>query len=155
VVEHARQFDRLWRVYQKSAAPRNDTRPRRTRAVTTEEGSSTQINYANLEAAEGRISKEEKERRYKAGLCFYCGEGKHLAKECHRKKNKGKSKFPPRNTQRRDAKARAFTTEDASNPDEKASPPYEENSMTLSRIYPATNRFDVIRPASAPIDSDF
>ena len=71
VVEHARQFDRLWRVYQKSAAPRKDTRPRRTRAAATEEGSSTQINYANLEAAEGRISKEEKERRYKAGLCFY------------------------------------------------------------------------------------
>ena len=76
----------------------------------TEEGSSTQINYTNLEATEGKISKEEKERRYKAGLCFYCGKGKHLAKECHKKKNKGKSRFPPHNNQRHDAKARAFMT---------------------------------------------
>ena len=155
VVEHTRQFDHLWQVYQKSTTPHNDTCPQCTRAVAIEEGSSTQINYANLEAAEGKISKEEKERRYKAGLCFYCGKGKHLAKECHRKKNKGKSKFPPRNTQRRDAKAQAFTTEDTNDPDKKVSPPYEENSMTLSRIYPATNRFDIICPASAPIDLDF
>ena len=113
LVEKTREFDRLWRVYQKGTTKNNDTHnPRRARAVTTaEEGSSTQINYANLEAATGKISKAEKDRHYKEGKCFYCGEGNHQAKACPLKKNKGKSKFNPRNNDsRHDAKARAVTT---------------------------------------------
>jgi hypothetical protein len=158
LVEKSREFNRLWRVYQKGTTKNNDMHnPRCTRAETTaEEGSSTQINYANLEAATGKISKAEKDRRYKEGKCFYCGEGNHLAKACPLKKSKGKSKFNPRNNDsRRDAKARAVTTQDQDKPDESTSPPYEEQSMVLSHIYPATNRFDVIRPASAPIESNF
>jgi Retrotransposon gag protein/Zinc knuckle len=151
LVEKARDFDRLWRVYQKGNTPRNDTRSRRTRAVTTaEEGSSTQINYANLEAAEGKISKAEKDRRYKEKLCFYCGKPNHTARECRLKKGKNPD---PRNRSKRDAKARAVTTEE--NDDTKASPPYEEQPMAISRIYPANNRYDIIRPASAPNDLDF
>jgi hypothetical protein len=64
LVEKAREFDQLWKVYQKDRPQRTDNRPRRTNARAAnagEEGSSTQINYANLEAATGRISKEEKE----------------------------------------------------------------------------------------------
>jgi retrotransposon gag protein/zinc knuckle protein len=150
LVEKAREFDRLWRVYGKNTT-RNDTRSRRTRAVTTaEEGSSTQINYANLEAAEGKLTKAEKDRRYKEKLCFYCGKSGHMARECRLKKGKNPD---PRNKPRRDAKARAVTTQETE--DEKASPPYEDQSVSISRIYPANNRFEIIRPASAPNDLDF
>jgi hypothetical protein len=152
LVDKTREFDRIWRLYGKdTSTTRTDTRSRRTRAVTTaEEGSSTQINYANLEAAEGKISKAEKDRRYKEKLCFYCGKPGHTARECRMKKNKNPD---PRRNPRRDAKARAVTTYD--NEDEKASPPYEEPPMTISRIQPANNRYEIIRPASVPNDVDF
>jgi hypothetical protein len=84
LVEKTHKFDCLWRVYQKGTTKNNDMHnPHRARAVTTvEEGSSTQINYANLEAATGKISKAEKDHRYKEETCFYCSEGNHLAKAC-------------------------------------------------------------------------
>ena len=30
----------------------------------------------------GPLTAEEKDRRRKNGLCFYCGQGKHLARDC-------------------------------------------------------------------------
>jgi hypothetical protein len=51
---------------------------------------------------------------------------------------------------------RVLDTQEQGSTEEKASPPYEEHSMTLSRIHAPANRFDIIQPASAPInDLDF
>ena len=153
LVTKAREFDQLYCLYNQSSTT-NKSGPKgqfRTQAANTqEEGSLTQINYANLEVASGKISKEEKEHHYKKGLCFYCRLGKHLAKDCLQKKQSNPRNRPPR----RDAKTQAVTIDEPHN--EKPLPPYESKQSTIiSRISIPQNHYNSIHPASAPITEDF
>lgn len=153
LVTKAREFDRLYCLYNRSSAT-NKGSPKgqfRTWAANAQkEGSLTQINYANLEAAGSKISKEEKECRYKEGWCFYCVLGKHLSKDCLQKKQSNPRNRPPWH----DAKTQAVTTEEPH--DEKPLPPYEsKQSAMISCISIPQNHFDPICSASAPVTEDF
>ena len=152
LVERARDFDRLWRMYKAPAFGGRSARGANTRGATTrEQNDSTSINYANLEAAPvmGRISKEEKDRRFKAKECFYCGKTGHMAKECRAKKNRAQQR--PQQS-RKDAKARALTTQDPDQKmDEDPSPSYDDHA-TVSRFYHDSTRADAI---SASSNEDF
>ena len=139
---------------------RNSTRNRgrfRARATTTEEDGPS-INYANLEAQGGKITKEEKERRYKEGLCFFCGIKGHDAKRCNKKKNRDNQRGP-RPGFKRDMKARALTNKETKQEEQSllSTPPsyQSQQSSMISRISIPQNRFDIIRPASAPLNEDF
>ena len=79
------------------------------RTTTTEEDGPS-INYANLEAQGGKIMKEEKERRYREGLCFFCSIKGHDAKRCNKKKNCDNQRGPRPNF-KRDMKTRALNEE--------------------------------------------
>jgi hypothetical protein len=89
LVTKTRKFDRLWHLYKRpSTTTRGSNKPqfKAQTTMTNEEGSSTQINYANLDALGGKISKEEIEQCYAEKLYYYCGVGKYLAKDCQKKR---------------------------------------------------------------------
>jgi hypothetical protein len=65
LVEKTCLFDNAYHAYKQTRNPRHDSRSKNACAVTTEERPSTSINYANLEAAEGKITPEEKQQRFK------------------------------------------------------------------------------------------
>ena len=163
LVDKAHEFDRLWCVYkpqENRTDNRNSTGNRgrfHARATITEEDGPS-INYANLEAQEGKITKEEKERRYKEGLCFFCGIKGHDAKRCNKKKNCDNQRGPRPNF-KQDMKARALTSEETKQEDQNllpTTPSYQSQQLhMISRISIPQNRFDIIRPASAPLNKDF
>ena len=163
LVDKAREFDRLWRVYKPQETRmdnRNSTGNRgrfRARATITEEDGPS-INYANLEAQGGKITKEEKERRYKEGLCFFCGIKGHDAKRCNKKKNRDNQRGPRPNF-KRDMKARTLTSEETKQEDQNlplTPPSYQsQQSHMILRISIPQNRFNIIHPASAPLNEDF
>jgi hypothetical protein len=151
LVEKTRLFDNVYHAYKQTRTPRNDSRGKNARAITTEERPSTSINYANLEAAEGKITPEEKQRRFKENLCLYCGRPNHRAKDC-RKKLARNGKQGNKNFVRREMKARATTAQDDNEDD--PSPSYDHGPQISSIRSP--NRFDILRPQSAPLnDEDF
>ena len=129
----------------------------RARATITEEDGPS-INYANLEAQGGKITKEEKERRYKEGLCFFCGIKGHDAKRCNKKKNCDNQRGPRPNF-KRDMKARTLTSEETKQEDQNlplTPPSYQsQQSHMILRISIPQNRFNIIHPASAPLNEDF
>jgi len=101
----------------------------------------------------GKLSKEEKDRRYKEKLCFYCGKPNHTAKECRTKTlqmNQGGNR-PGNQRPRTDFKARATTTQEESY--EEAP---EEHPAQISAMYQdPCPQFMIPRPHSAPINEDF
>ena len=139
---------------------RNSTRNRgrfRARATTTEEDGPS-INYANLEAQGGKIMKEEKERHYREGLCFFCSIKGHDAKRCNKKKNRDNQRGPCPNF-KQDMKARALTSEETKQEEQNLQPTppsyQSQQSSMISRISIPQNRFDIISPASAPLNENF
>jgi hypothetical protein len=116
LVEKTRLFGNAYHAYRQTRNPRNDSRSKTARAVTTEERPSTSINYANLEAAEGKITPEEKQQQFKENLCLYCGRPNHRAKDC-RKKLARNGKTGNKNYVRREMKARATTVQEENKDD--------------------------------------
>ena len=43
----------------------------------------------------GPLTTEERQRRFREGLCLYCGKGKHLASDCPNKSDKAKKRPAP------------------------------------------------------------
>ena len=87
LVEKAREFDRIWRLYSNPAFTGSTSRPQggfKNRATTTEEGSA-QVNAFTQKFE--KLSKEEKDRHFKNKLCLYCGKPGHMARECHLKRS--------------------------------------------------------------------
>src|ERR1700761_4854744 len=157
LAEKAREFDRLWRMYTNPAFTRSSGP--RTRALATDEDH-TQVNATTSMASRpllgGKISKEEKDRRYKEKLCFYCGKPNHTAKECRVKKStlsQGPRNGHPRNPrQGADFRARATVTQEESNEEVYD----EEHPAQVSSMYQVPRpRFDIPRPHSAPVNEDF
>jgi Retrotransposon gag protein/Zinc knuckle len=150
LVEKTHAFDCAYHAYRANRPSNNSgrstARTRNTRAVTAEESSSSQINYTNLEAVEGKITQAEKEQHFKEKLCFYCGKANHQAKDC-RSKKPFKGKFTPH----RNIKARATTVQEKTLNEEHPSPPYDRG-LQISSIYSLCNCFDILRPQSAPLN---
>jgi hypothetical protein len=96
----------------------------------------------------GRISKAEKDCRFKEKLCFYCGKPNHMAAQCRGKKSTRGTAGPGL---RRDARTRALTQDANYDAKEQPSPSYED-STHVSRFFHAS---DILRPKSAPVNEDF
>ena len=101
LVTLTRAFNQAYCTYRQNrlgSSSSNNNRARNTRAVTTETNAPMPVNYANLEAYEGKITAEEKERRFREKLCFYCGAKNHHAKDCRKKKHSrpSNSNYTPR-----------------------------------------------------------
>ena len=152
LVDLTRAFDQAYHTYRQNrpgGSSSNNNRARNTRAVTTETTTPMPVNYANLEAYEGKITAEEKERRFREKLCFYCSAKNHRAKDCRKKKRSrpNNSNYTPRDT-----RARAVSTQEKTQEEESPSPPFD-HGPSVSSIYAPSNRFD---PLSAPLnDEDF
>ncbi len=114
LVRLARDFDRQYRLYtHTNPRPQRGTRNRAMIA----EGSDTQVNATSTSTSTrpqvnmGKLSKEEKDRRFREKLCFYCGKPGHNAKNC-RIKQSGRQTTRPSN--RQDFRARATVTQEES-----------------------------------------
>jgi hypothetical protein len=92
-VEKAREFDRVYHLYNTPTFRAQGQRPACARSTTTGEESPLQINLYQGERDErptnprGPLSKQECERHFKEKLCLYCGKPNHMARECHLRKN--------------------------------------------------------------------
>ena len=161
LVEKASAFDQVWRVYR----PQNSGRSRgyNARATAMGQEEDAQINLFQPEegdrrpsgnaATVGKVSRQEKDRRFKEKLCFYCGKPGHQVRDCRVKKSQSGAGRKP--GQRRDTRTRLLTTEE-SEPQEEGTPTdYDNSNISLSRFYTDVNRYDILRPKSAPVDSDF
>src|SRR5882757_232272 len=155
LVEKAREFDRIWHLYSNPAftgggRKQHDTR---SRAIVAD-SDDAQVNATTATRPKmGKLSKEEKDRRYKEKLCFYCGKPNHTAKECRTKTlqtNQGGNK-PGNQRPRTDFKARATTTQEESYEETP-----EEHPAQISAMYQNPRpQFMIPRPHSAPINEDF
>jgi hypothetical protein len=155
LVDKAREFDRVWRLYSNPAFTGGGGKPRDTRnraLQADEEGAQVNATTATRPSKMGKLTKEEKDRRYKEKLCFYCGKPNHTAKECCAKTlqmNQGSNK--PSQRPRTDFRARATTTQEESY--EEAP---EEHPAQISALYQDPRpRFMIPRPHSAPVNEDF
>ena len=161
LVEKASAFDQVWRVYR----PQTSGRPRgyNARATAMGQEDEAQINLFQPEegdrrpsgnaATVGKVSRQEKDCRFKEKLCFYCSKPGHQVKDCRVKKSQPGAGRKPR--QRRDTRMRLLTTEEIEPQEEGGPTDYDNSNVSLSRFYVDVNRYDILRPKSAPIDSDF
>jgi hypothetical protein len=156
LAEKARKLDRLWRMYSNPAFTRNSG-PRNC-ALTTEEDH-IQANVATTSRPQmgGKILKEEKDRRFKEKLCFYCRKPNHMAKECQVKKSQlsqGSGNRCPQGTRpKTDFRACATTTQEEQY-EERETP--EEHPAQVAAMYHVPHPgFTIPRPHSAPVSEDF
>src|SRR6266404_1916012 len=144
LVSKAREFDCAYEIYQ-SQNPRGPRPPppARNRNLVTDE---TQINAAVPQCPKpfGKLTAEEKDRRFKNKLCLYCGKPGHMARAIWKK-------------QEADTKPCNPVTTCATTTQEEAPLDGEDNSSS----YVASLYHDVYtgtlltRPFSAPILKDF
>jgi hypothetical protein len=162
LVEKAREFDRLYHLYQTPAFRQGGgpNRPARARGVTTEDNDSVAINLYQGTPGErsggttprGPLSKEERKRRFDNKLCLYCGKPGHMMRECRaRAQNQNQGRTPgnnQRNSTNSNQKPRVRSTtaheEDASS---------DETPIPMSTLYTWRDEFaNAPRPKSAPQD---
>ena len=137
LAEKARDFDRVWRIYNTPGFTQTGRQGTRNRALAIEE-EDTQIN-ATLPIGPqfgGKLSKEEKEKRFKEKLCFYCGKPNHVAKDCRTKKRQGNQRQGPSHPQP-GFKARATTTLDETMEDKPEDHPAQVASMSINHPHHA------------------
>ena len=158
LAEKAREFDRLWRMYSNPAFTRNSG-PRNRAMITEDDHVQANATTASRPLMGGKISKEEKDRRFKEKLCFYCGKPNHTARECQVKKSQlaqGTSNSRPnqRNQRpRQDFRARATVTQEETYEEEQQA---EEHPAQIAAIYQVPSPGPMIpRPHSAPVYEDF
>ena len=160
LVEKAREFDKVWRIFSSPAFTGGSRRPRsaQNRALNTEEPTNIQVNaIPGNSPPRSKLSKEERQRRFAEKLCFYCAKPGHVARDCRAKTNAMKSR-----TQGRNAKARALITESEEPIIEEDD--LDDQQITVSSLRNWYNRAgeherllanDIIRPQSAPVSHDF
>ena len=156
LAEKAREFDRLWRMYTNPAFTRSSG-PRNRAMITEEDHVQANATTASRPLLGGKISKEEKDRRFKEKLCFYCGKPGHTARECRVKKSQlsqgTSNRRPPGNRPRNDFRARATVTQEDQYEEEGQA---EEHPAQIAAIYHDPHPGYLIpRPHSAPVHEDF
>ena len=152
LVEKAGEFDRVWRLFSNPAfTGRGGTRRTFNRAMTTDD-TGAQVNATTSQRPQlnmGKISKEEKDRRFKEKLCFYCGKPNHTAKECRIKKSQYQSSQSSRPSKpRQDFRARAAVAQE-----ELYEETPEEHPAQIAAI--SQSQFTDSRPHSVPVNEDF
>ena len=163
LVEKAREFDRLWHLYQTPAFKGGSfSKPARTRGLQTSEDDPLQINLYQGEPGErqnfgrnpsnssntprGPLSKEERERRFANKLCLYCGKAGHMARECRAKKSaQGRASG---NTQRSTPRVRGATIQEV---EETSS----ETPLPVSTLYTWREELASRIPRSKSANPDF
>jgi hypothetical protein len=161
LVEKAREFDRLYHLYQSPAFRQGGgpNRPARARGVTIEEDDTLSINLYQGEPGErtggstprGPLSKDERDRRFRLKLCLYCGKQGHMMRECRarsqnaqgRRTSGTNQKAPQKNT----TKVRSATIQEESDSS-------DETPIPVSTLYTWRDEFANLppRPKSAPQD---
>ena len=161
LVEKASAFDQVWHVYR----PQTNGRLRgyNARATVLGQEEETQINLfqpkegdrcpSGNAATVGKVSRQEKDCRFKEKLCFYCGKPGHQVRECRVKKSQAGAGRKP--GQRRNTRTWLLTTEESEPQEEGAPTDYDNSNVSLSQFYTDVNRYDILRPKSAPVDLDF
>src|SRR5882672_1470488 len=91
LVQKARELDQAWHVYNiPRSTPSRGFRPRNTRINEIKEDVATEINatqgcHGNFRGRGrgcGRLSEQERKRRFDNNLCLYCGIAGHMAAKC-------------------------------------------------------------------------
>jgi hypothetical protein len=101
----------------------------------------------------GKITKEEKDRRFKNNLCFYCSNAGHVSKGCHIKKSQramgsNTSGKPCQNT---DKKAWVAITQE----DQYKDTTDDHAAQVVAIYYEPPPCFLIPCPHSAPVNEDF
>ena len=149
LVEKTRLFDQQWQMWRKTQGPRSNPRTpgARVRGAITDEPS---INLADtnqpssgnfLSIKRGKLSKEERERRFKAGHCLYCDKKGHFARECRARPSTQQSGRPRFNNP-----ARTCTTETG---EEAPTSDKPDDTATMARVY-HDPEFHFLAPDSQP-----
>ena len=162
LVEKARALDRSYQIW--GSTTRGTGAQRRgwnARCTTADESGETQINL--YEAGDRRpqsstrgkrLTREEKDRRFKANLCFFCGKPSHRVKDCDAKKSmpQGRPSGGGRNTRTHQLAMEESEPQDDAAPAEYDSP----REAQVARFYPSMgDHYDIIRPKLAPVNEDF
>ena len=161
LIEKASAFDQVWRVYCPQTSRQSHGYNVRATAMGQEE--EAQINLFQSKegdrcpsgntATVGKVSHQEKDRRFKEKLCFYCGKPGHQVRDCRVKKSQpGMGRKPG---QRRNMRTRLLTTKETEPQEEGGPTDYNNSNVSLSRFYADINRYDILCPKSVPVDSDF
>ena len=155
LVEKAGEFDRVWRLFNHPAfTGRGGNRRTFNRAMTTDD-TGAQVNATTSQRPQlnmGKISKEEKDRRFKEKLCFYCGRPNHTAKECRIKKSQFQSNQSSRPSKpRQDFRARAAVAQEESYEET----PEEHPAQIAAISYESQSQFTKSRPHLVPVNEDF
>ena len=161
LIEKASAFDQVWRVYHPQTSGRSCRYNAHATAMGQEE--EAQINLFQPEegdrrpsgnaATVGKVSHQEKDCRFKEKLCFYCGKPGHQVRDCRAKKSQpGVGRKPG---QCRNTRTRLLTTEETEPQEEGGPSDYDNSNVLLSRFYVDVNHYDILRPKSAPVNSDF
>ncbi len=153
LVEKARDFDRVWRLH----APRNTysnspcTPSRQTtsgRAILTEDDSiGINASSSRPEKSKGKLTKEEREFRFKNKLCLYCGKPGHILQECRTKTTAMRT----RGGQASNTRTRGVFAEDDDQEEAPSDHPAHIGA-TYREILPYSPD---ARPRSTPINADF
>jgi hypothetical protein len=132
-----------------------------THGTTADEPGDTQINLYETLAGDHhpqgstqgkRISKEEKHCRFQANQCFYCGKPSHHVRDCKLKKSQLQERPSGGG---RNTKTRQMTVDD-SEAQEEAAPKYKSQKETqIGWFYMNADRYNIVRPHSAPVNEDF
>jgi len=156
LVKLAKAFDQAYLEYRSNTVKSEGLRYPSNSDATMKSDDSMQINRYTGREHFKKISKEEKDRRFRMKLCLYCASIEHLVKECPVKQNAQNALRAGQNP-RRDIEARATTTQESKYSGESPAPVYEEfpPSATISRLYQDPDPFGLLRPRSAPINEDF
>jgi Zinc knuckle len=162
LVEKARTLDRAYQIWGPSNRGTGAQRCGwNARGTAIDESGETQINLYEVgdrrpqSSTWGkRLSREEKDRRFKANLCFFCGKPGHRVKDCNVKKNmsQGRPSGGGRNT-----RTRQLATEETEPQEDAAPAEYDgPREAQVARFYPSMgDRYDIICPKSAPVNEDF
>ena len=152
LVDRAREFDRVWRLYNNPAftgGSGSSQRGPRNRAMITEDDG-THVNAVTPQKFE-KLSKEEKDRRFKNKLCLYCGKPGHMARDCRLKRTNPANSQSRNQRPRTDTRVRATAAAEDTYEDTP-----EEHPAQISALYQDPYpRFSIPRPASCPVNEDF